>query len=107
MKPDAVTMSLLYDYYGQLLTEKQASCFDLYHNQDFSLGEIAQELGISRQGVHDSLARSESALLKFEENIGYLERSLQNQKLLDAVKQMVEALPQAEEILPILNQIQL
>ena len=43
---DALEMTLLYDYYGDLLTERQRMCFDLYHNQDFSLAEIAQELQV-------------------------------------------------------------
>ena len=45
MKHDALTMALLYDYYGELLTEKQRTCFDLYYNQDLSLSEIAEDLG--------------------------------------------------------------
>ena len=45
---DSVNMTLLYDYYGQLLTDKQRECFDLYYNQDYSLAEIAAEVGISR-----------------------------------------------------------
>ena len=53
MKQDALQMSLLFDYYGELLSEKQRVCFDLYYNQDLSLSEIASELGITRQGVHD------------------------------------------------------
>lgn len=57
MKHDALTMALLYDYYGELLTEKQRTCFDLYYNQDLSLSEIAEDLGVTRQGVHDTLAR--------------------------------------------------
>ena len=58
MKHDALTMALLYDYYGELLTEKQQTCFDLYYNQDLSLSEIAEDLGVTRQGVHDTLARA-------------------------------------------------
>ena len=46
MKQDALQMSLLFDYYGELLSEKQRVCFDLYYNQDLSLSEIASELGI-------------------------------------------------------------
>ena len=62
MRADALTMSLLYDYYGELLTEKQRGLFDLYYNQDYSLSEIASAAGISRQGVHDTLARAEELL---------------------------------------------
>lgn len=49
MRSDALTMTLLYDYYGELLTEKQRGLFDLYYNQDYSLSEIASAAGISRQ----------------------------------------------------------
>ena len=62
MKQDALQMSLLLDYYGELLSQKQRTCFDLYYNQDLSLSEIAAELGVSRQGVHELLSRAESAL---------------------------------------------
>ena len=58
---DALEMTLLFDYYGDLLTERQRLCFDMRHNQDLTLGEIAEELGISRQGVHDNLSRAEAA----------------------------------------------
>ena len=48
---DALEMALLFDYYGGMLTDKQRDCFDMRYNQDLSLGEIAQELGVSRQAV--------------------------------------------------------
>lgn len=67
MKQDAYAMTLLFDYYGELLTEKQKTCFDLYYNQDLSLSEIAEEAGITRQGVHDTLARAESVLRNMED----------------------------------------
>ena len=60
---DATELILLYDYYGSLLTPRQRECFELRYNQDLSLGEIGEELGISRQGVYDNLSRTE-ALLK-------------------------------------------
>ena len=63
MKSDALTMTLLFDYYGDLLTEKQRTFFDLHYNQDLSLSEIAEDAGITRQGVHDTLARAEAILL--------------------------------------------
>ena len=67
---DALEMSLLYDYYGGLLTGKQRQCFDLRYNQDLSLGEIAQVMGVSRQAVNDNLARTEALLRKMESSIG-------------------------------------
>ena len=67
---DALEMSLLYDYYGGLLTGKQRQCFDLRYNQDLSLGEIAQVMGVSRQAVSDNLTRTEALLRKMEDSIG-------------------------------------
>ena len=67
VKPDKVTMSLLLDQYGELLTEKQRDCFDLYCNQDLTLAEIAELMGTSRQGVHDAVTRAEAQLLRLEE----------------------------------------
>ena len=59
---DTIDLVLLYDYYGDLLTDRQKECFELRHYQDLSLGEIASELGISRQGVHDALHKAQKAL---------------------------------------------
>lgn len=61
--------SVLYDYYGNLLKENQATVIDLYYNQDFSLAEIAEELNMSRAGVHDTLKRAEKNLAEFEEKL--------------------------------------
>lgn len=77
MLSDTLEMSLLFDFYGDLLANKQKSCFDLYYNQDLSLAEIAQSEGISRQGVHDAIARAERALLGFEQVLGCVERAQQ------------------------------
>lgn len=74
MLSDTLEMSLLFDFYGDLLANKQKSCFDLYHNQDFSLTEIAQSEGISRQGAHDAIARAEKALRGFEQVLGCVQR---------------------------------
>ena len=77
---DALQMALLFDYYGELLTERQRMCFDLRHNQDLSLAEIAQELNVSRQGVHDNLSRAEALLMNMEEKTGCVRRDLQCRK---------------------------
>ena len=71
---DALEMALLFDYYGGMLTEKQRDCFDMRYNQDLSLGEIADALGVSRQAVCDNLTRTEATLRRMEENIGCVKR---------------------------------
>ncbi len=71
---DALEMTLLYDYYGDLLTERQKQCFDMRYNQDLSLSEIAQELQVSRQGVYDNLSRAEALLRNMEEKTGCVRR---------------------------------
>ena len=71
---DTIDLVLLYDYYGDLLTGRQKECFELRHYQDLSLGEIASELGISRQGVHDNLSRTEALLRNMEAKTGCVSR---------------------------------
>ncbi|WP_326908920.1 YlxM family DNA-binding protein [Sedimentibacter sp. MB31-C6] len=61
--------SILYDYYKDLLKENQANIIDLYYNQDYSLSEIAENMNISRQGVHDALKRAEKSLIEYEKKI--------------------------------------
>ena len=73
---DALEMTLLFDYYGDLLTDRQRMCFDLRHNQDLSLAEIAEELNVSRQGVHDNLSRAEQLLRNMELKTGCVQRDL-------------------------------
>lgn len=74
MSNDTLQMTMLFDFFGDLLTEKQREYFDLYHNEDLSLSEIAVQTGISRQGVHDNINRAENALLELEEKTGVVRR---------------------------------
>lgn len=92
MKQEAFTMSLLLDYYGGLLTEKQRNAFDLYYNQDLSLAEIAEQEGISRQGVHDTISRTEATLLQMEQSIGCIARALSIRTALEKISADAEAL---------------
>ena len=89
---DALEMTLLFDYYGELLTQRQQMCFDMYYNQDLSLTEIAQELKVSRQGVYDNLSRGEAALRNMEEKTGCVRRSLQNRSVLREILQTAQEL---------------
>ena len=92
---DALQMTLLFDYYGELLTDRQRMCFDLRHNQDLSLAEIAEELNVSRQGVHDNLSRAEALLMNMEEKTGCVRRDLQCRK---AAREIIRAAQQLAEI---------
>lgn len=92
MKTDPAQMALLFDFYGELLTEKQRELFDLYYNQDFSLGEIAENEGISRQGVHDTIARAEQALRNYEEKTGCVARHRRTQEAVAAIAVAAEQL---------------
>ena len=69
MKATPLEMSLLFDFYGETLTEKQRELFDLYYNEDLSLSEIAEHAGITRQGVRDSIKRAEHALHEMEDKL--------------------------------------
>lgn len=89
---DALEMTLLFDYYGDLLTERQRLCLDMRHNQDLTLGEIAEELGISRQGVHDNLTRAEALLRNMELKTGCVSRDLACRKAMRTVVDAAQAL---------------
>lgn len=82
---DAVQMLLLFDYYGELLAPRQRMCLDLRYNQDLSLAEIAEELGISRQGVHDNIIRAEAHLQKMEAKTGCVRRLLQSREAMQMI----------------------
>ena len=89
---DALEMTLLFDYYGDLLTERQRLCFDMRHNQDLTLGEIAEELGISRQGVHDNLSRAEALLRNMEEKTGLVGRDQNCRKAVHSILEAAQSL---------------
>ena len=89
---DALEMTLLFDYYGDLLTERQKMCFDLRHNQDLSLGEIAEVLQVSRQGVHDNLSRAEALLQNMEEKTGCVHRAMELRKAALAITRLCDQL---------------
>lgn len=94
---DALQMTLLFDYYGELLTDRQRMCFDLRHNQDLSLAEIAQELNVSRQGVHDNLSRAEALLMNMEDKTGCVRRDLQCRKAAREIMGLAAELAENED----------
>ena len=62
------------DFYGELLTDRQREVVELYHGDNLTLAEIADEFGISRQGVHDTLKNAETALTEYEEKLGLVDK---------------------------------
>jgi len=74
---DVITMGLLLDYYGQFLTEKQQKAMELHLNEDWSLSEIAEYLGISRQGAYDYIKKGKALLNEFEEKLHLVKNSFE------------------------------
>ena len=85
MKNQTYRMTMLFDFYGELLTERQKEFFDLYNNEDLSLSEIAENEGISRQGVRDVIVRAEAAMQEIEDKTGLIRRFEQFRGHLDAI----------------------
>jgi len=80
---DTLQMTMLYDFYGDLLTEKQREYFNLYHNEDYSLSEIAEITNISKPGVYDIITRAEKALTQIELKTGIIQKWLETRALLE------------------------
>lgn len=89
---DVLGISLLYDFYGQLLTKRQQEVMSLYHEENLSLSEIADEFGISRAGVHDSLKKAEKALMSYEEKLGLVKRFSDSRNLIESIDERLEKL---------------
>ena len=78
-------ISVLFDFYGDLLTEKQAEMIDLYYNDDLSLGEISEIQGVTRQGVRDSIKRAENQMFELEEKLSMVKRFREIQRGLEHI----------------------
>ena len=82
-----MNISLLFDFYGDILTEKQQDVIDYYYNDDLSLSEVAEDMGITRQGVRDLIKRAEGNLYGYEQKLGLYKRFLEMQKGLGTLKE--------------------
>ena len=102
-------VSLLYDFYGSLLSDSQNENMALYHEDNLSLSEIAEELGQTRQAVHYNLRKAEKALKSYEEKLGlvasYRENRLLAQKLFSIIDSAGIAEGYAENIKKIVEKI--
>jgi len=84
--PKDLFVSSLLDVYGYFLNEKQRTVLEYYYNEDLSLSEIAENVGITRQGVQDLIKRSEIQLRNLEENCHYCEKFIRLKALSDNIK---------------------
>lgn len=91
MENDRLMNSMLLDFYGDLLTQKQRECYDLHYNEDLSLSEIAEQLEITRQGVWDNIRRAETALLEIEEKTGLVARFERAKKMLSEIRNEISS----------------
>lgn len=92
MSDGRLMQSMLLDFYGELLTEKQRRCYDLHINEDLSLSEIAEQCGISRQGVWDNIRRAESTLTGIEEKTGLIRRFQRERAAMERLRGQLEEL---------------
>lgn len=90
MKSQAYRMAMLFDFYGDVLTPRQKEFYDLYYNEDLSLAEIAENNGITRQGVRDVIVRAEAILTDLEDKTGLIKRFHAMRKQLQEVKAAAE-----------------
>ena len=97
MTESRLMRSMLLDFYGELLTEKQRECFDLHYNEDLSLSEIAEQSGISRQGVWDNIRRAEAALQSIEEKTGLIRRFSESRREMESLARQAERLAEISE----------
>jgi len=98
MDGDTLQMSMLFDFFGDLLTEKQREYFDLYHNEDLSLSEIAEKAGISRQGVYDIITRAEKALVEIESKTGVVQRWHETREELERAVSLAHQLHETSDL---------
>ncbi len=84
--------SLLLDLYGELLPEKQREFFRLYHEENCSLQEIADDFGLSRQGVHDAVKKAEGSLANYEAKLGLLDNFMKTRRIVHSLSSEMKTL---------------
>ena len=92
MKNQTFRMTMLFDFYGELLTERQKEFYELYYDEDLSLSEIAENYGISRQGVRDVIVRAEAYMTEIEDKTGLVKRFLQRTPHLERIEAAADEL---------------
>lgn len=89
---------LLFDLYGKLLSPRQYEAFDLYYNEDLSLGELAENLGVTRQGVLDNIRTAEKKLLYYEEKLGLAKKQNKYSLIIAEILETIDNNPPSKEV---------
>ncbi len=97
MLEKTIEMGYLFDFYGKMLTDKQQQIMRLYYHHDLSLGEIAEKIGISRQGVYDHLKRGEKILREYDEEMGLIKRYRKTRDKLNELISYIDSRVDVEE----------
>ncbi|MBE6576735.1 MAG: DNA-binding protein [Ruminococcaceae bacterium] len=102
-----LTLGYLLDFYGELLPERKRSVVDMYYNEDLSLGEIAEQIGISRQGVRDIVKKSEEELLFYEEKLKLASKLQAAEKKAEELSELAKLANVPEDIQSKINELSL
>lgn len=95
-----VEEQLLFDFYGELLTETQQQVLRYYYEEDLGLAEIASLTGRTRQSVYDIVRRSRKLMFRYEERLGLVTRFLENQKRIAQVRRELSELIERQDLTP-------
>lgn len=97
MTDETLMRTMLFDFYGELLTGKQREYYDLHYNEDLSLYEIAEQNGVSRQAVWDIIRRAEAAMTDMEEKTGFVARAVRRRRAVEELAAEAEKLEDSAE----------
>jgi predicted DNA-binding protein YlxM (UPF0122 family) len=118
MLDDLIKIGFLYDFYSELLPERQREIIKLYYDDNLSLGEIAEEYGLTRQGIHENIKRGERKLEDFEAKLKLIEKYRKGKDIVSRLKadmdqlissrnedrDLIEKLKEYKETISLLNQ---
>ena len=93
-----VQIGLLFSFYRNMLTDRQTECIDLYYNEDLSLAEISEHLGITRQGVRDNIKRAEHTMYDTEEKLGLVSKFLGIKEKLEKIDDIIRDIEKSPNI---------
>ena len=85
-----LNVGYLLDFYGELLPERKRTVLEMYYNEDYSLAEIAEEIGISRQGVRDIIKKTEADLFFYEEKLGLAKKLLRVEAYAESLNHLAD-----------------